>query len=109
MNREFLYHFMKSKYPLLEEKRLKNVINELPEDFNMADRYISSKEFRKLSMVTELLTERFSRNQIRWYCEDDGWSLLIDEADEFVSTFISEDDINKKNVMEILKLIIGCL
>lgn len=75
----------------------------------MADRYISSKEFRKLNMVTELLTERFCRNQIQWYCEDDGWSLLIDEADEFVSTFISEDDINKKSVMDILMLIIGCL
>lgn len=109
MNREFLFHFMKSKYPLLEEKRLKNVINEIPEEFNMAERYISSIEFRKLNMVTELLTERFKRNQIRWYCEEDGWSLLIDGADEFVSTFIPEDDINKKSVMDILKLIISCL
>lgn len=75
----------------------------------MAERYISSIEFRKLNMVTELLTERFKRNQIRWYCEEDGWSLLIDGEDEFVSTFIPEDDINKKSVMDILKLIISCL
>lgn len=109
MNKEFLYHFMKSKYPLLEEKRLKNVINELPEEFNMAERHITAKEFRKLNLVTELLTERFKRNQIRWYCEEDGWSLLIDDKDEFISTFISEDDINKNNVMDILKLIIGHL
>lgn len=107
MNRAFLYHFMKSKYPLLEEKRLKNVINDLPEEFNMADRYISSKEFRKLNMVTELLTERFSRNSIRWYCEKDGWSLIIDRGTHFTCVTINQVDINTMGVMEILNQIIS--
>lgn len=107
MNREFLFHFMKSKYPLLEEKRLKNVINELPEEFNMAERYISSREFRKLNMVTELLTERFSRNDIQWYCEKDGWSLIIDRGNHFTCVTIGQVDINTMGVMEILDLIIS--
>ena len=98
---------MKSKYPLLEEKRLKNVINELPEEFNMADRYISSKEFRKLNMVTELLTERFSRNSIRWYCEKDGWSLIIDRGTHFTCVTIGQADIDTMGVMEILNQIIS--
>lgn len=72
----------------------------------MAERYITSKEFRKLNMVTELLTERFRRNRIKWYCEEDGWSLLIDDAVVIVSVFISEDDINNKSVMDILHYII---
>lgn len=107
MNREFLFHFMKSKYPLLEEKRLKNVINELPEEFNMAERYISSREFRKLNMVTELLTERFSRNDIKWYCEKDGWSLIIDRGTHFTCVMIGGEDVQKKGVMELLDLIIS--
>lgn len=102
-----VFDFMKQKYPLLEEKRLKRVISELPKEVTMSDRYISTKEFRKLNMVTELLTERFIRNQIKWYCEDDGWSLLIDAKDQLISVFISEDDVNNKSVMDILLLIIG--
>ena len=98
---------MKSKYPLLEEKRLKNVISELPEEFNMAERYISSKEFRKLNMVTELLTERFKRNDIQWYCEKDGWSLIIDRGNHFTCVTIGQVDINTMGVMEILNLIIS--
>ena len=98
---------MKSKYPLLEEKRLKNVINELPEEFNMAERYISSKEFRKLNMVTELLTERFSRNDIQWYFEKDGWGLIIDRGNHFTCVTIGQVDINTMGVMEILDLIIS--
>lgn len=98
---------MKSKYPLLEEKRLKNVINELPEEFNMAERHISSKEFRKLNMVTELLTERFSRDDIQWYCEKDGWSLIIDRGTHFTCVTINQVDIDTRGVMEILDLIIS--
>ena len=100
---------MKGKYPLLEEKRLKRTIDNLPEEFNMSDRYISSKEFRKLSLVTELLTERFQRNQIKWYCEKDGWSLLIDDSDAIISVSLSEEDIKEKSVTQILMTIIGCL
>lgn len=100
---------MKSKYPLLEEKRLKNVISELPEEFNMAERYISSKEFRKLNMVTELLTERFKRKDIQWFCEKDGWSLIIDKGKTYLSITISQKDIDTKGVTEILDLIISYL
>ena len=107
MNREFLFHFMKSKYPLLEEKRLKKVLNELPEEFNMADRYISAKEFRKLNMLTQLLTERFNRNSIRWYCEKDGWSLVIDRVTHFTCVTINQVDIDTRGVMDLLDIIIS--
>ena len=107
MNREFLFHFMKSKYPLLEEKRLKKVIDELPGEFNMAERYISAKEFRKLNMLTQLLTERFSRNDIKWYCEKDGWSLIIDRGTHFTCVMIGEEDVQKKGVTELMELIIS--
>ena len=107
MNREFLFSYMKDKYPLLETKRLRTVINGLPEEFNMAERYISSKEFRKLNMVTELLTERFKGNDIQWYCEKDGWSLIIDRGNHFTCVTIGQVDINTMGVMEILDLIIS--
>ena len=100
---------MKSKYPLLEEKRLNNVINELPEEFNMAERYISSKEFRKLNMVTELLTERFKRKDIQWFCEKDGWSLIIDKGKTYQWVTLSQKDIDTMGVTEILDLIISYL
>lgn len=73
----------------------------------MSERHITSIEFRKLTIVTELLTERFMKNRIKWYCEEDGWSLLIDDSDVIISTFISEDDIKNKSVMDILHYIIG--
>lgn len=75
----------------------------------MEDRYITSKEFRKLSMVTELLTERFRRKQIKWYCEKDGWSLLIDDKDAIIHVSLSEEEIKEKSVTQILMTIIGCL
>lgn len=109
MNRSFLYHFMKSKYPLLEEKRLKNVINELPKEYNMADRYVTASEFRKLSLVTELLTERFQRKDIQWFCEEDGWSLLITDGGGSIVINLSEEYITESSVMMIFKTIIGGL
>lgn len=107
MNRSFLYHFMKSKYPLLEEKRLKNVINELPGEFNMAERHITAKEFRKLNLVTELLTEKYLRNNIKWYCEEDGWSLLIDTGFDIINVYLTCELIQKKSVTDIISIILG--
>ena len=106
MNKEYLFHFMKSKYPLLEEKRLKKVISELPEEFNMAERHITAKEFRKLNLVTELLTEKYLRNKIQWYCEKDGWSLLIDTGEGIINVYLTCDLIQKKSVTDIIGIII---
>lgn len=75
----------------------------------MGDHYITGREFRKLNMVTEVLTEKFNRKFIRWYCEDDGWSLLIDDDGSLIRVRLSGEDIAQKNVMDILKMIIGNL
>ena len=104
-----LFDFMKRKYPLLEEKRLKQVISELPKEIKMSERYITAKEFRKLNIVTELLTERFRRNQIKWYCEDDGWSIMIDDKESLIIVEFSGEDINNKSVTQLLMTIVGCL
>lgn len=106
MTREMLFDFMKRKYPLLEEKRLKQVISELPKEIKMSERHITSKEFRKLNMITELLSEKYSRDKIKWYCEEDGWSLLIDARYQLISVFIPGDYITCKSVMGILHYII---
>ena len=70
------------------------------------DRYISSKEFRKLDIITELLTQRFSRKKIRWYCEEDGWSIMIDDKDAIYHVYLTYDDVMNRDTMDLLKLII---
>lgn len=135
MTRDQLFYFMKRKYPFLNEKRLKQVISELPnevpisvifdfmmckypllkekrlmskiqEEFIMAERHITAKEFRKLNLVTELLTEKFHRNKIKWYCEEEGWSLLIDTGYNIIHVDLTCEWIQKKSVTDIIGFIL---
>ena len=69
-------------------------------------RHITAKEFRKLNLVTELLTERFLRNKIKWYCEEDGWCLLLDTGYNLKVVFLSCEDIQKKSVTDIIGFIL---
>ena len=101
-----IFDFMKDKYPLLNEKRLKQAISELPKEIIMGDHYITAKEFRKLNLVTELLTEKYLRNKIKWYCEKDGWSLLIDTGYEIINVYLTCELIQKKSVTEIINIIL---
>lgn len=109
MNKYALFKYFKKEYPLLKEEKLKDVISRIPKEIIMGDHYITGKEFRKLNMVTEVLTEKFNRKSIKWYCEDDGWSLLIDDDGSMICVRLSGVDIAQKNVMDILKMIIGNL
>lgn len=65
-------------------------------------RHITAKEFRKLSLVTELLTERYIRNQIKWYCEENGWSLLIDTGYKIINVYLTCEEIEKKSVTNLI-------
>lgn len=109
MNKDALFEYFKNAYPLLKDEKLKQVISKIPKEIIMGDHYITGKEFRKLNLVTEVLTEKFNRKNIRWYCEDDGWSLMIDDDGTLICVRLSSEDIDQRSVMGILKIIIGNL
>lgn len=73
----------------------------------MAERHITAKEFRKLNLVTELLTEKYLRNHIKWYCEEDGWSLLIDTGYNIINVYLTCELIQTKSVTDIISIILG--
>lgn len=69
-------------------------------------RHITAKEFRKLNLVTELLTEKYLRNKIKWYCEEEGWSLLIDTGYNIINVYLTCELIKKKSVTDIIGFIL---
>lgn len=66
--------------------------------------YITAKEFRKLSVLIEILSCPYVRKDI-WFKEDkdDGWNLYINNTgNSLCCTHFSEEDIRQMPVRQML-------
>lgn len=105
-----VFKAMIDNYPLIEKSKLFNVIEAIParkEKEMSSNRYITAKEFRKMSIVIELMTIRFKRSSINLHSTDTGWSMVVNDKDATFVIDFTEDEIRDSDTMELLDKVIG--